>query len=38
MAPIGLRDLGVTEELAMGPIYPREERMRELEALTPPSH
>lgn len=28
MTPIGLGALGVTEELAMGPIYPREERMQ----------
>jgi aminoglycoside phosphotransferase (APT) family kinase protein len=27
MTPMGLRDLGVDEELDMGPIYPREERM-----------
>ncbi len=38
MAPIGLRDLGVTDELEMGAIYPREERIREAEALAQPSH
>lgn len=38
MTPLGLRDLGVTEELPNGPIYPREERMREVQSRTPPSH
>lgn len=28
MTPIGLNALGVTDELDLGPIYPREERMR----------
>ena len=37
MTPLGLSDLGVTEKLANGPIYPREERMRELQSRTPPS-
>ena len=35
MTPIGLNALGVTDELPLGPIYPREERMREVEAAGP---
>ena len=29
MTPLGLHDLGVTDEFPTGPIYPREERMQE---------
>ncbi len=32
MTPLGLSDLGVTDDLPTGPIYPREERMREARA------
>lgn len=34
MTPIGLNSLGVTDELPMGPIYPREERMQAAQAHT----
>jgi aminoglycoside phosphotransferase (APT) family kinase protein len=34
MTPIGLNSLGVTDELPMGPIYPREERMQAAQAPT----
>ena len=35
MTPIGLQALGVTDELAMGPVYPRDERMPSAETAPP---
>lgn len=37
MTPIGLRDLGVIEPIAMGPIFPRDERMQSVGARTTPT-
>ncbi len=35
MTPLGLSDLGITDRLEMGPIYPRQERMQAVGARTP---